>query len=173
MGKPKTGRVKANAMAVPQSRDQAAAAIGRMGELQRQRSRIEAEMGDRIAVIRARYEEQAQPLALEIEEIQRAVTAWAEAHREELLPRGTKTVQLPTGEIAWRTTPPRCAVRNPELVVETLERLGLERFVRVKKEPNKEAMLAEPEALRGVSGVAITQREEIVISPYQPELVEP
>lgn len=45
--------------------------------------------------------------------------------------------------------------------------MGLERFVRSKDEPNKEAMLNEPEAVRGIAGISIvTGVEDFAIAPF-------
>ena len=64
------------------------------------------------------------------------------------------------------------AIRAVDNVLETLKRLGLSRFIRVKEEPNKEAMLAEPEAVAGLAGVKIEQGEDFVIVPFETELEE-
>jgi phage host-nuclease inhibitor protein Gam len=53
-------------------------------------------------------------------------------------------------------------------VVETLKRMGLSRFVRTKDEPNKEAMLNEQDAVRGIAGIAIVSGvEDFVITPFE------
>ena len=75
-----------------------------------------------------------------------------------------------TGEISWRKTPPRVAVRGAETVINTLMSLGLDRFVRNKPEVNKEAILLDKEAVTGIKGISITQREELVIKPDVSEL---
>ena len=52
--------------------------------------------------------------------------------------------------------------------MENLKSLGLERFVRVKEEPNKEAMLNEPDAVRGVAGITINSGiEDFTITPFE------
>lgn len=53
-------------------------------------------------------------------------------------------------------------------MLETLLRMGLGRFVRVKNEPNKEAMLNEPEAVRGIAGINIvTGVEDFIVVPFE------
>ena len=55
-----------------------------------------------------------------------------------------------------------------DAVIEHLKSLGLQRFVRTKEEPNKEAMLAEPDAVRGVAGITLnTGVEDFTITPFQ------
>lgn len=52
-------------------------------------------------------------------------------------------------------------------VLDTLLRMGLGRFVRVKNEPNKEAMLNEPEAAR-IAGISIvTGVEDFIVTPFE------
>ena len=53
-------------------------------------------------------------------------------------------------------------------MLETLLRMGLGRFVRVKNEANKEAMLAEPDAVRGIAGISIvTGVEDFTVVPFE------
>ena len=61
-------------------------------------------------------------------------------------------------------------VRGAEAVLERLRTLGLTRFIRVKEEVNKDAMLADPDAARAVDGVTIVQAEEFAIEPHNVEL---
>jgi phage host-nuclease inhibitor protein Gam len=64
------------------------------------------------------------------------------------------------------------SVRGVEAVIEALNRLGLSRFVRVKEELNKEAILNEPEAVKGVAGLSIKSGvEDFVIQPFEQDKV--
>lgn len=165
--KPK--KLKAAALAAPQTKDECAAAIARLGELQRELARATTEMNDAISAIT----EQAQPVLEGMKEriaaLQQAVQTWCEANRVTLTENGrTKTANLVTGEVNWRQRPPRCVVRGEDTVIETLRRLGLGRFVRERAEVNKEAVLNEPDAVRGVAGLSIvTGVEDFVITPFE------
>ena len=54
------------------------------------------------------------------------------------------------------------------MVIETLEKLGLARFLRTKTEINKEAILADPDAVSGIAGLSIqTGVEDFVITPFE------
>ena len=56
-------------------------------------------------------------------------------------------------------------------ILESLLNLGLFRFIRTKEELNKEAMLAEPDIARSISGVTIREGvEEFVIKPNDEEV---
>lgn len=168
---PKTARIKTPAIAAPRTREEAEALLAAIGRAQREVTRIEANLNDAISSMRAQAEAEAAPHNAEIEASFRALHAWAEAHRDELCPRGTKTARLATGEICWRQRPPSVRVTGAERVIEALRRLGLARFVRTKEEVDKEAILAEPEAVRGVKGLTVvTGVEDFVARPYETEI---
>jgi phage host-nuclease inhibitor protein Gam len=170
--KPKT-RIKAPAQTyVPQSRDDAAADIRKIGDLQRSLLRTQAAMNDEIAAVTAEYQPTLEIVADEIKQLQQGVQSWCEANRDDLTNGNkVKTANLVTGEIQWRQRPPSCSVRGAESVIEALKRLGLGKFVRTKEEVNKEAILNEPDAVKGVAGISIvTGVEDFVISPFEQEV---
>ena len=79
-----------------------------------------------------------------------------------------KTANLLPGELSWRQRPPSVTIRGVDTVLDSLLRMGLGRFVRVKNEPNKEAMLNEPEAVRGIAGISIvTGVEDFIVTPFE------
>ncbi len=158
---------------VCQSREETVAAIARIGECQRERQRLTADMNDRIADIKQHYEDQALPLGEEIATLTERVQGWCEAHRAELTSGGkVKTVALASGTIQWRTTPPSVRVTGMEAVLQALRGLGLTRFIRAKEELNKEAVLADPEAVASVKGIVITQTEMFEVVPHEAALEE-
>lgn len=156
---------------VPQTREDCAQAVARIGVLQREFERARSEMNDGIAQLTLRYQPLLAELAQRIEAEQAAVQVWCEAHRAELLGPGDargKTADLVTGTVAWRARPPSVVVRAAEQVIERLLRAGLERFVRTRQEVNKEAVLAEPDAVRGIAGITIASGvEDFIITPAE------
>lgn len=165
-------RIKAAAaVGVPQSLDEVNNAIAEIGVAQRERDRIAADMNDSLAATREAWEAQAAPYAARIKELTASVQLYCEAHRDELTQHGkTKTARLAAGEVSWRLRPPSVAVRGVELVIDAFKRLGLNRFVRVKEELNKEAVLAEPEIADQVKGLSVSQGEDFVIKPWDTQL---
>ena len=158
---------------IPQSREECTDYIAQIGMLQRQRDRIAADMNDRIAAIKQEYEEKAKPLADNISSYTSGIQIWCEANREAITNGGkVKTANLASGEVKWRTRPPKVGLRGIENIIEAFKRLGLHRFLRIKEEVNKEALLAEPEVATTVPGVTITQGEDFVIVPFETELEE-
>lgn len=173
--KAKKMRIKreASPFPIPQSREDVAEAIAEIGRRQRERDRIQAAMNDELAVIRQRYEEEGQPHKDAIEGLKRGVQLWCEAHRDELTQGGkVKHREFASGEVRWRMRPPSVTVRGAGVVIEALKFLGLDRFIRTKEEVNKEAILADPDAVKAVKGISVAQTEDFVIIPHETELEE-
>lgn len=174
MSKKTNTRIKTEAAAVVcQNELQANAYIEQIGDAQRRRDELTTAMNEEIARIKADHEEKAYPYAEIIREFSDAVRIYCEANRDRLTKDGkTKTFKFAAGEISWRIRPPRVRITGEGVVLKTLQALGLDRFIRVKEEINKEAILAEPAAVEGVKGIAISQGEDFVIKPYATELEE-
>ena len=171
MAKP-AKRIKSAAAAyVPQNRDAVITDIKRIGDLQREASRLETEMNDAIAEITEKFAARIAPLKTDIETLSKGVQGWCEANRDELTNGGkVKTANLVTGDVSWRVRPPSVSIRGMDAVMETLERLGLQRFIRTKQEINKEAILNEPGAVAGVAGIAVKSGiEDFSIIPFEQE----
>ncbi|EJS83261.1 host-nuclease inhibitor protein, partial [Pasteurella multocida subsp. multocida str. Anand1_buffalo] len=63
---------------------------------------------------------------------------------------------------------PSVAIRGADAVLEFMQRMGFDRFIRTKNEINKEALLLEPEVAKGIAGVTIKQGvEDFVIKPFE------
>lgn len=171
----KTKAVKTRAIGfVPANREQADETLRVIGEQQRKREVLQTEMNDRLAAIKAEVEAKAGPINESIKELSRGIQVWAEANRAELTKNGSKTVKLGNGEIRWRTRPKSVVVRGADAVIAALKRLGLERFVRSGKDTvNKEAILAEPEAVQDVKGITVgSGGEDFVVVPFETKLEE-
>lgn len=173
--KPKTAALEA-----PQDQDQAARAIADYGRALRALAGIKAEMDNAIAAITEQYQASVTTQEAEVERLLAAVHAYCEANRATLTRGGeVKFVQFTTGTAEWRkdqdkVTAPNKA-ENLQTVVELLTQRGLSRFVRVKSEVNKEAMLAEkktlPSLISGIPGLTFAVgKESFSITPLESEL---
>lgn len=165
-------RTKTKASPAAQSRDEVEALIAEVGDLQRELTRHDADLGDRAARLKAEAEKAAEPLKLRLLEASALIQGWCEANRADLTQGGkTKTAAFPTGEIKWRLRPPAVTVRNAATVIVWLKEKLEGRFVRTKEEVDKEALLADPEAAAVVPGVRIgSAGEDFVIEPFTAEL---
>ncbi|HFV4424444.1 TPA: host-nuclease inhibitor Gam family protein, partial [Escherichia coli] len=129
------------------------------------------EMNDAIAEITEKFAARIAPIKTDIETLSKGVQGWCEANRDELTNGGkVKTANLVTGDVSWRVRPPSVSIRGMDAVMETLERLGLQRFIRTKQEINKEAILLEPKAVAGVAGITVKSGiEDFSIIPFEQE----
>ena len=159
------------ASSVPQSKTDCAAYIKNLGDVQRDFERQRADMNDAIAVIAKNYQPALEALQTRMTALQTGIQTWCEANRALLCDGQSKTANLVTGEVSWRQRPPSVGIRGADTVIETLKRMHLERFVRVKEEVNKEAMLNEPDAVRGIAGISLVSGvEDFSITPFSVEV---
>ena len=167
-------KLKAPEYPVPQNGEEANRFVAEIGVCQRHRTRIESEMNDRLALLKARYEESAAPLNAKIQGMLKGLSTWCEANRVELTRDGkVKFFRFAAGEVSWRSRPPSVAIRSLKSVLAALNNLGLRRFIRVKEEIDKEAMLAEPSVANTVVGVKVASAgEDFVVTPFETKLEE-
>ncbi|WP_293763626.1 host-nuclease inhibitor Gam family protein [Stenotrophomonas sp.] len=158
---------------VPADRDQVNEAIAEIGRLQRERARIETTMNDRLAEVKAAHDADAKPLGERIAELHKGVSLWCEANRAKLTNEGkVKFHEFATGKVNWRLRPPSISIRGLDAVAAYLKKAALERFLRVKQEIDKEALLREPDVAREIPGVTISQREDFVVVPNESQIEE-
>lgn len=159
---------------VPQTREDCDAMIKDLGIVRRDILRLEADMNDRLAAVKDEYEKKAQPLKEKAEELFSGIETWSEANRAVLTNSGkVKFSEFGNGVIRWRLRPARVVIRSAEAVIESLKELGLTRFVRVKEEVNKDAILDDPDAVRAVKGISIgSAGEDFAVEPFEKELTK-
>lgn len=163
-------RTKTKAVNAATSMEEAEKNIQRIGEIQREISRLEHDMNDRLNPIKEEYENKAKPFKEELSELQTAVQMWAEVEKPNILSGKAKTVKCSTGDFGWRTSTPSVRVTGAAVVIEFLKLHNLTKFLRVKEEINKEAILAEPKEAEGIKGISITQTESFWIKPFGSEI---
>ena len=165
-------KTKALVTQAPQSREQVIEHIRAIGDLTRQRTRLAATMNDGIAALQEQYAQEADPINERIEALQAGVHVWCEANRAALTDNGkVKYADFVTGTVKWRAGRESVGLRKVEAIIEALKRHGLQRFIRVKEEVNKDAILADKQAVAGIAGITINGGdEEFVIEPHEQEL---
>lgn len=169
----KKARIKTTAVEAATSREEADRLIEQIGIQQREREALQTAMNEELARIKAQYEERAAVPAGVIRELTERVRIYAEANRAELTRDGKfKTVKLASGEIRWRLRPPSVGLTKILDVLQRLKDAGLQRFIRTKEEVDKEAILADRDAVKDVAGIRIQQGEDFVIVPFATELEE-
>ncbi|WP_308569939.1 host-nuclease inhibitor Gam family protein [uncultured Haemophilus sp.] len=169
----KATRIKTDTFAVRyQTRDEVETAIKEIGDLNRELKLLAIEQNNRLAAITEEYAPLMNAVKEKLSPKQDAVQAWCESRRDELTQNGkTKTGSFNTGEVQWRQRPPSVGIRGVDSVLDILKMRGLARFIRIKEEINKEAMLNEPGTAASVPGVTIkTGVEDFVITPFEQEM---
>ena len=126
-----------------------------------------AKLNVRIDAIKKKAQAEAKPIEKEINELAQGVFLFAESHREELTEKEKqKTVEFITGDkIRWYLTPWSVVVLNEADAIIELEGYGLEEFIRVKREINKEAILREPKKIKKIKNLSLRQSEIFAIVP--------
>jgi phage host-nuclease inhibitor protein Gam len=150
MAAAKKPRLKAPAADALQSRDEAAARIRQIGDLQREMQRSQTIMNDKIAEITEVHQPGISANEQQIKALFAQVQAWCETNRADLTDDyKIKSANLITGEIGWRADPPSIAARDLEALLPQLDSLGLETYIRLKRDLNKEAILNDRALLAG------------------------
>lgn len=144
-------------------------AIKEMGDIQREFLRKTTKMNDEIALITENYAGDLEDLKCRVDELQTGIQAFCESRRFDLTQNGKmKTVKFTTGEVSWRQRPPSVSIRGTDGVLEMLERMGLNKFIRQKQEVNKDAILNEPDEVKGIAGITVkTGIEDFVVKPFE------
>ena len=151
----------------PVNRDEAETYLARIGEIQRMAQLNKTALAEAVARVTADIEADSAKLGEEHDRLFRGLQLWAEANRHALTDGGkTKTVRLGNGSIAWRLAPPSVRIKEPEAVLAYLLTNHIEKFVRWKREINREVMLVEAEEASKIPGITIKSAgESFVIEP--------
>jgi phage host-nuclease inhibitor protein Gam len=158
----------------PQDRDQCATAIADYGRTLRNRDRLMAEMNDKIANITEEYQGQIDQHNESLELRIKAIQVYCEANRDELTGGGkVKFANLITGQVEWRKATDSVSVprgEGLEPVLALLKEKKLDRFIRIKEEINKEAILLDRKAIVGIPGIRINiGKEAFSVTPFEVE----
>jgi phage host-nuclease inhibitor protein Gam len=162
---------------VPTTYEAANRVLEQYGEGARDLAKAEARLEKAVARLTARIEQTAKPLKERQAMLAAQIAAYAEANRATLLEDGRKSHDMPAGRIGWRTNPPSVKYGRGikvEAIIAAILSMGLRRkFLRLKLEPNKEAMLEEENRAkaRTIPGVSIiTDAETFFIEPVTAQL---
>lgn len=169
-------KTKTAALKVPQTAEAADALLAAAGEAMNRLAEIGASLARETAALKSAHEAEAGPHKDALKTIEKQLQAYAEARRDELTAGGkTKTIQMPSGVLLWRTRPPSVAVKGKvgDVVSWLVRSRFAALFLRTKHELDKEAMLKAPDAAAKVPGIAIVRdEEEFAILPAGLKLAE-
>ena len=160
---------------VPQDDSEAREAIREIGDFNREALRLEAEMNDKIAALQQQYGEKVAPIREAVVAKQEGLQMYAEANRSRLTGNGkVKFHRFATGEISWRLRPAKVTIRGKDDVIDAIKAAKLgEKFLRVKEDINKDAMLEDRATAQAIKGVTIgSDGEDFIVEPFETELAE-
>lgn len=169
----KTTRTAAAAKATIQTLGEVARDIGRMGKIDRELEELEKELNAELENIRAKLEPQIQDFKKEREKLFEGIQNFAETHRDELCQKKRKSVNTAHGRFGWRKDPASVKFNGvkPAEIVEILKANNLKDLIRIKEEPNKEAMLQDPARVEGIKEITVVEEsEKFFISPKKEEV---
>jgi phage host-nuclease inhibitor protein Gam len=136
--------------------------LASLGEAARQIRSLQDQFGQKMAVLKQQWLEACHPLLRDKEKIECQIERFYWAHRDEVLARGRKSVDLVFGRLGSRH---RCCVvvRDAAAAMEWLRDNGLERYLHTRTVLDREALRS---ALAGTSGgAAATDGKDLVRCP--------
>lgn len=163
---------------VVDSRASAEQVLGDFAVLTLERNEQRLEMDRQLTVIREQYEVSITALQKQIEEKAALLNAWLDSNPDEL-PKGRKSLEMMHGQIGFRTGTPKLKTilrKTWSQVLDTIKAFGLTQYLRVKEEPNKEALIADitsgalDEADAKKLGVRVDQEESFFVEPKLEDL---
>ncbi|MBL4870067.1 MAG: host-nuclease inhibitor Gam family protein [Robiginitomaculum sp.] len=147
----------------PQDMSEADQHLREIGRVNIQLRDIDTDLRESTQKMKQQAEDQAKPLRLQKEALELGLQSWAQANRKALTnDNRTKTVKLPSGEIKWRILPAKVTLRKVQDIIAYLKANKLRKFLRVKLEIDKDAMLRDKIAAAKVPGVTIGSDGEAI-----------
>lgn len=123
------------------------ATLMEIGTLEKELAKIDMAADKRIADIRAKAAADGEEKRKRIAELSSMIGAFAQYNRDELF-KDKKTVELSSGIFGFRKS---TSITCKKTCVEMLHKLGMEKYIRIKEEPNKDLMAElDDEQLRNV-----------------------
>ncbi len=117
--------------------DEVNSSLKRLGELTCQKRDLENKMTELVSEITTKFNTDAAPLLSEIEALVSSITGYATAHKDEFTKERTK--ELPHGTISFRVST-SVKVISKAICLKALKALGMQDFINVKEEPNKDML---------------------------------
>jgi phage host-nuclease inhibitor protein Gam len=138
------------------------AALRRMGEIDINLTRLEGEQTLKINEIKAGYDIKAEGLKAERKRLEISIEAFAEEHKEQFTKIRSK--ELTFGTVAFRIVH-RVVVKSKKATVAALDTLGLNAYLRITKEPDKEAMKSLDAGTLAKVGATLKTEDKLAVEP--------
>jgi len=180
-------RIKGEARRIPQSKEEVAEDIAKMGSIQSIIGGIESDLQRKINDLTEPAMKRVGRLERGAARIFSGIEAFAGSRRDKLTSDGKKTIKLPTGHFGWRSLPLSADISDEEAAIAALEEAGLKKAVRTKKTIDKDelkkmfkagvkkgakrAAAAIAEVIKAIKSISMNaKRESFWIEPQKVEL---
>lgn len=138
--------------------------LAEIASIEEKMDTITKRLGTKAMRMKAKADEQLEPLKAQGKRLFDGIAAYAEVHRQELTTEEKKSLEFVAGTIGWRLNPSAVEFDvSDEEMVERLEKLGFPEFVHVEKKPNREAMQANKTKAESITGITFEQDEDFYI----------
>ncbi len=160
-------RVKAAAIAPPSTLEAAQALLEEIGKLDREVAAMEADCEQRVTALKKVALAHAATINERIVARFRALQAYVEVNRREIIPKDRESAAWPTGTVGFRKTPlaVRIAKAKFDAIVAELRRRRLGRCLRVKTEIDKDDLKKVRTKVEDIEGVSFISRTEFFAKP--------
>ena len=143
--------------------------LRRMGEIDIQIRKLEGEQTLRTNEIKAEYDLKAEGLKAERKGIENNIALFTEAHKEEFMK--TRSKELTFGLVAYRVTT-KLIIRSVKATVAALKALGLESYLTINPEPDREAMKGLDSGTLAKVGASLKTEDKLRVEPNMERIKE-
>lgn len=144
-------------------------ALRRMGEIDVRLQKLEGQMTLKINEIKADYDAKAAGLKAERKAIEENIGLFAESRKQEFAKVRSK--DLTFGVVAYRVAT-KVVVKSKAATVAALKALGLQQYLRIVEEPDKEAMSGLDATTLAKVGATLKTEDKLRIEPNMERIKE-
>lgn len=161
-------RIKKSLANVPASLQEATSFLISIGQKQREINRVKRDAKQKVEAINTEAKKSIEELTRERDMFFTALFAFASPRKKELT-KVTRSQKTSAGTFGWRFTTPYVDIaegKSDQDIIVALKKAGLNDYIRVIEEVDREAMLRDRPELKGVS---YSQRDEFFAKPKLPK----
>ena len=144
-------------------------AVRRMGEIDIQVDRLQGEMTLKVNEIKSKYDAKSQGLLAERKEIEKDITLFTDTCKDEFTK--TRHKELTFGKVAYKVTS-KILIKSKDACLAALKALKMSDYIRIKEEPDKEAMVNLDQITLAKVGASIKVEDKLRIEPNLETLKE-
>lgn len=135
----RTVRSRKHSPAQLRSWEEVNARLGYVGEMERQLRSLRNQFEQKVAVLKQQWVEGSQPVTREKKKVEEQIECFFWSHQDEVFATGRKSVELVFGRLGTRRSR-SLSVDDAAAAQQWLTRHGLQRFLRVRTELDREAL---------------------------------